>query len=214
MSISIHRSVVSAFDENCWYLVNTRNNQGFFIDPGENFPELVQQVEGTQTEPVAIINTHAHLDHIGAVSQLQHRYDIPFYLDSRDEYLLELYPEHSAMFGVQAHATPHNSEILDAVSHLDLAGINIEVLHTPGHTPGGVSFLVGNHLFTGDTLFKDSVGRVDLTGGDYESLRHSILSILLALDDDTIVHPGHGEETTIGAERRHNPFIRDWLSQG
>lgn len=213
MRYTIHKRVVGEFQENTWIIAKDDDKSAVIIDPGGQPEVLVNWLNDNGVHPVAILNTHGHLDHIGAVKSLQKVFKIPFYLHSKDEFLVDMYSEHARMFGVEMYGVPEVTHSLDSKKKLVIAGLTFTVLETPGHTPGGVSFLLDDHLFSGDTLFAGSIGRTDLPGGDYETLLNSIVDNLLPLPDDTKVHPGHGPDTTLGAERQANPFIRQWLQQ-
>lgn len=207
MKYSVHRLVVGPFQENTWYVANDERQQGVIIDPGEDSERITGLIEETGTTPVAIINTHGHLDHIGAVHALQEAYGLPFYLHPEDQFLIQEYREHAAMFGVPMQGLPEVTHTLQE-GDLNLGGLQWQCFHTPGHTPGGISFLLDGELFAGDTLFAGSIGRTDLPGGDTEVLLQSIHTKLMILDDDTVVHAGHGPDTSIGSERHSNPFLR------
>lgn len=215
MDFEVERLTVGPFQENTWYVIQTESRNGILIDPGDESEKIVRLIEETKTTPVAIINTHAHLDHIGAAKQLQDTFDLPFYLHAKDEFLVKQYPQHAAMFGVPMNGIPQvthfvNEEI-DSRNILSIGAFQLQVISTPGHTPGGVSYLVEDELFVGDTLFDGSIGRTDLPGGNYNTLMESIVKRLMTLDSDILVHCGHGPDTTIGKEQEANPFIQEWL---
>jgi len=207
MVYEVHCLVVGPFQENTWYVTNEEQQQGVIIDPGEEAERITSLIEETGTKPVAIINTHGHLDHIGAVHALQEAYGLPFYLHPEDHFLIREYPEHAAMFGVPMQGLPEVTHSLQE-GELTLGGLQWRCLHTPGHTPGGMSFLLNGELFAGDTLFAGSIGRTDLPGGDTEALLRSIQTKLLELEESITVHAGHGPDTSIGTEKRSNPFLR------
>lgn len=215
MQYVVEHLVTGSFEENTWYLINRGIGEGIIFDPGDNHEKISAMIQSTGSRPMAILNTHGHIDHIGAIRKLQDEYDLPFYLHSADEFLIKQYPQHAAMFGLEMQGMPAISgfidEIVDENSMIQLAGTAIQVIPTPGHTPGGVSYLVEDVLFVGDTLFSGSVGRTDLPGGNYNTLMHSITKELFELEDEVLVHSGHGPDTTIGRERESNPFVRDWL---
>jgi glyoxylase-like metal-dependent hydrolase (beta-lactamase superfamily II) len=205
--IDVTPVVVGPFQENTFFLRLRGSAKTVVIDPGDEGEELAGRLEAQSLRPVAIVNTHGHLDHIGAVQFLKERYGVPFYLHPGDRPLLEAAPDHARFFGVDVPPIPEVDHFLADGGALRLGGLELEVIHTPGHTPGGVSFAVSGHIFAGDTLFRGAIGRTDLSGGDYETLIRSIRERLLPLPDETIVHCGHGPDTTIGEERRTNPFI-------
>jgi hydroxyacylglutathione hydrolase len=205
----VDTETVGPFQENTFLLRPGDAPHTLIIDPGDEPERLIARIQGDQLVPVAILNTHAHLDHIGAVVPLIRMYDLPFYLHPADLPILKDAPEHARMFGVRVPEVPAVDFELADGDVLELAGLRITVLHTPGHTPGGVSFAVDGRLFAGDALFKGSVGRTDLPGGDWETLRDSLLNRIMTLDDETVVHSGHGPDTTVGHERRTNPFLAD-----
>lgn len=206
-STAVDTFAVGPFQENTFLLRAEGSSDLIVIDPGEDAERLTQFIDDHKYKPVAIVNTHAHLDHIGAVEPLKKHFGIPFYLHHADREILAAAPEHARLFGVREPEVPEIDFELAADQVLELAGLKLRVLHTPGHTPGGVSLHVGGRVFAGDTLFYGSIGRTDLPGGDFQTLIKSIEEQLLALPDETVVHSGHGPDTTIGREREYNPFL-------
>jgi glyoxylase-like metal-dependent hydrolase (beta-lactamase superfamily II) len=200
---------VGPFLENTHLLRLADRGRTIVVDPGDEVERIIAHLEREHLEPVAIVNTHAHLDHIGAVEPLKRRFKIPFYLHPADLPILREAPAHAQFFGVPVPMVPEVDFDLADGMVLDLADLSLRVLHTPGHTPGGVSLLVFGRVFAGDTLFAGSVGRTDLPGGDWGTLLASLTRKLLDLPDQTIVHSGHGPDTSIGRERHSNPFLID-----
>lgn len=206
--IEVNGLVVGLFQENTFFLRRRDSAETVVIDPGDEGEKISRTIRAHGWKPVAVVNTHAHLDHVGAVARVKSEFDVPFYLHPDDRPLLRAAPEHAAVFGVPAPEVPDVDRPLAHRQTLDLAGLSIQVVHTPGHTPGGVCLVVPGRLFAGDTLFLGSIGRTDLPGGEYETLIDSIRDRVMALPDETVVHCGHGPDTTIGRERKTNPFLR------
>lgn len=199
--------VVGPLGVNC-YIVSD-NGKAFIVDPGGHAESIVEFLEKNSLEPVAIVNTHGHFDHIGAVVELVKKYDIPFKLHKNDEFLVSHGSETSAMFGFEGMKDPSVTEYLEDGDKLTLEGLEVEVMHTPGHSPGGVCLYIEKlkSVITGDTLFLESIGRSDFPYGDHGQLIGSINSKLMRLDADTKVYPGHGPASSIGHEKSYNPFL-------
>jgi len=199
---------VGPFQENCYLIGDEKSRVGAIIDPGDEGDLIVKAAERLGLKFKFILNTHAHLDHIGAVDQIKNHFRIPFYLHPSEKPVLESVPMQATMFGLGPMKVPTVDTWYDMTSPLLMGGLNIELIPTPGHTPGGISLLIRDEgiLLAGDTLFNGSIGRTDLPGGDFETLLRSIKDSLFLLPDETLVYPGHGPETTIGYEKLHNPF--------
>ncbi|OXM82436.1 MBL fold metallo-hydrolase [Paenibacillus rigui] len=193
---------------NAYLLSRPEENKGIIIDPGMNPKPLLKRIEGMDIE--AILLTHAHFDHIGGVDEIRKLKGCPVYLhDAEADWLTNAnrngsnrWPELGGPI-----VTDPAEYALDEGQILKLLGLELRVFHTPGHSPGSVSFLTGPHLFGGDVLFRLSVGRTDLPGGRNEELLDSIHNKLFQLPDETIVYPGHGAKTTIGYEKENNPYV-------
>jgi glyoxylase-like metal-dependent hydrolase (beta-lactamase superfamily II) len=203
----VDQLVVGPFQENTFLLRGADSSEVIIIDPGDEAERIAQVLDNHSWQPVAIVNTHGHLDHVGAIQPLKIRYDIPFYMHPGDRFILANAPESARRFGVPEPSVPDVDHELSDHAILNLAGLELNVIHTPGHTPGGVSLAVDGRLFAGDTLFAGSVGRTDLPGGNTSILIKSLLERLMALPDETIVHCGHGPDTQIGHERLTNPYL-------
>lgn len=198
-----------AFQENCYVVADPKTREALIIDPGEGADAIARAIDAEDLKPLAIANTHAHLDHIAGVAALKERYGIPFWLHPDDAFWVEAAPEQAAMFGIRFGRVPTVDRWLAAGETLACGSLRFEVRHAPGHTPGHLCFVGGGAAFVGDVLFPGSIGRTDLPGGDYATLIASIRRELLTLPDATIVYAGHMEPTTIGEERRSNPFLLD-----
>lgn len=194
---------------NCYILYDQSYNALIF-DPGGDSTKLQDLIEKKHLKPIAILLTHAHFDHIGAVDDIRDRYNIPVYLhESEKEWLMDAQLNGSARFPVTEVST-HPSDKYLTPGKLELASFEVEVRHTPGHSPGGVAFVLhkGKIVIGGDSLFQNGIGRTDLYGGNMEQLINSIREQFLTLDNDYTVYPGHGPETTIKCERENNPFLK------
>ena len=200
--------IVGPFMENC-FLVSKESGEAIIIDPGDDEETIISLIKKKNLNPLAILATHAHIDHVGAVNRLKKDYGIPFYLNAADLKLLSSLNEQASMVGFSFGEIPSVDNFLKEDSALEIGGFQIEVICTPGHTQGGTCYKFGNFIFTGDTLFHGSIGRTDLPGGNYNQIMSSIMKKLVPLSGNTIVHCGHGENTTIENEKKSNPFILD-----
>ncbi len=199
--------VTGPFQENAYIVAKGEGQPCVLIDPGDEADRIAARIEALRLTPEIILNTHGHLDHIGAVPALRARYKIPFAIHPDDRFLLENVEEQAAMFGLSGYEDPVVDRDLVPGETVEAAGLRFEVVHTPGHSPGHVAFLVDGAAFGGDCLFQGSIGRSDLPGSDPAALRRTLHEVFLSWPDATRVYPGHGPATTIGRERRSNPFL-------
>lgn len=187
--------------------------EAILIDPGDEVGALLGVIETEKLDVKAILLTHAHLDHVTGVGRAKTALGVPIWLHRDDLFLYEGAVTQGRMFGLAVDPPPPVDHFFEVGVPFEFGNLTVDILHTPGHCPGGVCLAVGprgkteRELFVGDTLFAGSIGRTDLPGGDYDTLIRSIREVLFAFPDDTIVHSGHGPDTTIGAERRTNPFL-------
>jgi len=199
--------IVSPFQTNCYLLGCEKTRKAAVIDPGDSADWIIASAEKENLVIEKILNTHAHIDHTAGVQEMKETLNIPFYLHRNDEPFLAAMPQQGMMFGMHVADYPAVDVYVNDGDIIAVGDFTLKALHTPGHSPGGVSFLAANEIFVGDTLFAGSIGRTDLPGGSFETLIHSIETKLLTLHDDFTVYSGHGASTTIGAERRSNPFL-------
>lgn len=192
---------------NCSIIGDLELKQAIIVDPGGDAEKIMAQVHEMGLKITAIVHTHAHLDHILAAGEIKKATGAPLYLHQGDRFLWDDLENQCRMFGVPYQAVPGPDEWLQDDQDLNCCGG--VTLHTPGHTPGSMSFWFADHqlLIAGDTLFRRSIGRTDFPGGDFKTIMKSIKERLLVLDEEATVITGHGPQTTIGEELRENPFI-------
>jgi hydroxyacylglutathione hydrolase len=202
---------VGALGCNCTVLADLQARSAVVIDPGDEVPRIVATLAEQRLQVVAIVHTHAHIDHVGGTTQLARATGAPTYLHADDTFLYDLLPLQAQMLGLPPPG-PRDAmqQALRNDMVLSFGAFELGALHTPGHTPGSMCFeVVGQSLcFTGDTLFAGGIGRTDLPGGDATAISRSIRERLYTLDADVEVVCGHGKGTRIGFERQHNPFVR------
>lgn len=207
---------VPPFHKNGFVVGCERTREAIVVDPGDEVDELIAAVRTHHLSVVHILLTHAHIDHITGVARAKAALAAPVYLHRDDLPLYEHAVEQGQMFGFNVDQPPAVDRFYDQ-DPIHFGDYEVRVHHTPGHCPGGVCLQVGRkgevgtHLLVGDTLFAGAIGRTDLPGGNYGVLMRSITGVLFGLGDDAIVHPGHGPDTTIGRERRTNPFVLEYL---
>jgi glyoxylase-like metal-dependent hydrolase (beta-lactamase superfamily II) len=195
------------FAENCYLVGDRRRREAVIIDPGEESALFLAELDTRAWTLSAIWLTHAHVDHIMGVGAIKHVTGVPIFLHPADRPLYDALPGQGEWMGLHLTPPPPPDEALEAGQRLHVGGFEFEVRHTPGHSPGSVSFVGHGLVFGGDVLFNGSIGRTDLPGGDLSALRASIHNGFFSLPDSTIVHSGHGPDTTIGVERMTNPFL-------
>lgn len=193
---------------NCYIVSDPETNEAIIIDPGSESNRIINLIEVRNLKLSAIINTHCHIDHIAEVKTIQDHFQAQFLIHENELPVLNMLSKSDGLFGIKVEGSPNVTGFLKPDQKFQFGNYTATILFTPGHSPGGISILLLNHVFVGDCLFKDSIGRTDLHGGNYDQLITSIKAKLFSLPDDTIVYPGHGQLTTIQYEKRNNPFLR------
>ena len=206
--MAIQTFVVGPLQSNSYLVVDERSRQAAVIDPGMESESVLEAVhdEGLRVESVII--THGHFDHVFSSAAFKAETGAQVIMHPDDVPLLLEMPETARLFGFKAPPPPQPDRLVREGDVIKVGELALSVLETPGHTPGGISLCLDNAVFVGDTLFAGSVGRTDLRGGSLDALLRSIRTRLLTLPDWTVVYPGHGAATSIGAERRDNPFLQ------
>ncbi len=199
---------VGDFQENCYLYACPQTLEAVIIDPGDEAPRILARIQELKFIPKYIINTHGHIDHICAIDEVSAVYPVPLAIHP-DDVPLYTNEETARMFGRSAPLVKRKADILLREGDtLSFGTLTLEVLHTPGHTPGGICLVSRPYcVFSGDTLFQRGIGRTDLPGGNYEQIVTSIREKLYTLDEELVVFPGHGDPTTLVEEKYENPFV-------
>lgn len=192
-------------ETNCYIFGSAKSREVVIIDPGADYDRIRQVLDDEKLTPGFIINTHGHIDHTGA----NYKFRLPIYIHKEDADFLTDPTKSLSQFYANFVMSPKASRILEDGNEIGISDIRLKVLHTPGHTPGGISLYYNGVVFTGDALFDGGIGRTDFPYGGHEKLISSIKNKLMKLDDDVVVLPGHGTKTTIGEQRRNNPWLKD-----
>jgi glyoxylase-like metal-dependent hydrolase (beta-lactamase superfamily II) len=211
VELEVRGVVVGLFRENCWVVGSRRRGEACVIDPGDEPEEILALARDMGVRITRVLASHAHLDHILAARAIVEATSAPFLLHQQDLFIAESLPTTARMWlGQDVPPAPTPDAFPTDGQDLEVAGVSLRVIHTPGHTPGSLCLYAADAglLFSGDTLFRESIGRTDLPGGDTRAIVRSIRERLFALPESTRVLPGHMQETTIGYERLHNPFVR------
>jgi len=206
--VIVEKLVVGPFASNCYIVGSQSNKEGMIIDPGDEAKQILKRVKDLELDIKFIVLTHGHIDHTGALKEVREVTGAKVAIHADDAKSLKV-QSLSRIFGLSYPTPPPPDRLLKDGDSIDVGGMHFEVLHTPGHTPGGICLLGEGVVFSGDTLFNYGIGRTDLPGGNYSQLMNSLQTRLMTLPDNTVVYPGHGAATTISAERKGNPFLRD-----
>ncbi|MFL0194383.1 MBL fold metallo-hydrolase [Clostridium sp. WILCCON 0269] len=199
--MKIKSLVVGSYGTNCYILIDEDKLQCAVIDPGGEASHIIKAIDDSKCKVKYILLTHGHIDHTGAVAEIKYKYNAPVAISEKDYKMIQQGAFVYGNIGSEVPIYIENNQVFE------IGDIKLKAVNTPGHTPGGMSFLVDKVVFSGDTLFQGSIGRTDFPGGDFKTIIDSIKSKLLVLPDETVVLSGHGSETLIGEERVHNPFL-------
>jgi hydroxyacylglutathione hydrolase len=203
----IKKLAVGPIQANCFIVGCDETRQAAVIDPGDEADRILLALAEAKLTAVQIVNTHGHFDHVGGNRRMKQVTGASLLIHALDAPMLSVLSRTAAAWGMTAENSPPPDRTIDEGDLVQVGTLTFRVIHTPGHTPGGVSLLSGKALFVGDTLFAGSVGRTDFPGGSFDALKSSIREKLFTLPADVTVYTGHGPETTIGEEKRSNPFV-------
>lgn len=209
MKFKIMRLAVGSYQTNC-YIIFDEDKKAIIVDPGAQAKDILNAVESEGLEVEKILLTHAHEDHIGALVEIKNALNVPVYMGEHEVSLLEEGLKNLNMLMNEKNEKFKVDHLVKDAEIIKFNDLEIKVIFTPGHTRGGVCYLIDNILFSGDTLFMGSIGRTDFPGGDYETIMDSLMN-LMKLPNETIVLPGHGPETKVAFEKVNNPFIQTRL---
>lgn len=199
--------IVGALETNCYLVYCEETKECAVVDPGAEPERIFPEVAEDALKPIAIINTHGHIDHTGANRDIKDHYGAPLYIHAGDNAILGKIQQLELSLFLGAKDSPPADHFMNDGDEIKIGNSSLRVLHTPGHSPGSVSLLGDGFLLSGDTLFMEGLGRTDLPGGSQKQLEKSIREKIMTLPVDTVVLPGHGPRTTVGQERVNNPFL-------
>jgi len=199
--------VVGALETNCFLVYCEETQECAIVDPGAEGDKIFALISEKGFKPVVILNTHGHIDHIGANRDMKERFNIPLRIHSLDSPMLGETQQSELSFFLQASTSPPADSFVEEGDKIEIGKYSLDVIHTPGHSPGSVSFVGDGFLLSGDTLFCQGVGRTDLPGGNWEEMVSSVKNKIFTLPEEMVVLPGHGPSTSIGREKNTNPFI-------
>ena len=208
----VERIVVGPLEENCYLVGCEKTKEAVVIDPGEYPSKILKAAKLKGLKIKFILLTHCHFDHVGAVAKIKEAANAKVFLHKDEEELLKSSVQQALMFGLKLDSPPSEYEFISDGDEIIFGEGKLKVIYTPGHTAGHVSFYYNSKeergVFSGDVIFKGSIGRTDLPGGDYETLMNSINEKIVPLGDNVVIFSGHGPETTVGKEKKYNPFLK------
>ncbi len=204
----IEKMAVGPIMANCFVIGCDETREGAVIDPGADADRIMAVVTASALNITRIINTHGHFDHVGANREIKAITDAELIIHPLDAPMLGQLDQMARAFGMSVENSPPPDRTVEEGDQIQVGQLTLSVLHTPGHTPGGISLHMDGHVFVGDTLFQGSIGRTDFPGGDFDTIIRSIREKLFPLGDQVVVYTGHGPETAIGTEKQFNPFAR------
>lgn len=204
----VKKIVVGPFQMNCYIVGAEETKEAIIIDPGDNAREILDIIAREKIHIKKIVNTHCHIDHVGAVEEIRKTLNVPFLIHKADEPFLKTVSHQAMMFGLPPFSVNPPDGYVAENDIIPLGTEELTVLETPGHSMGGITLSGPGIAFVGDLLFAGSVGRTDLPGGSFDILKQSIFTKIVPLGENTIIYSGHGPDTTVGDELKHNPFLR------
>lgn len=211
----VHRIVVGLLETNCYILAGPENREAIVVDPGGGAGLVLHRLRQLGLQLKRIVSTHAHFDHVLAVDEVRNATGAEFLIHKDDLPILESMRERALAFmGIEVPPPPKVDGFIQEGDELSVGGVTWRVIHTPGHSPGSICLYTPGILLSGDTIFSGSIGRTDTPGGDYGRILQSIREKIMVLPDDTVIYPGHGPSTTVGRERKVNPFVEEAIRRG
>ncbi len=203
----LEKITVGSYMSNCYIVGCEETKEAAVIDPGADFKKIYETIEELNVKIKFVILTHAHGDHIGALNEVIKKYNVPVYVHEDEVDMLQDANKNLSRMMFRKEIKVEPQKLLKDGEIIELGNLEMEIIHTPGHTKGSISIKVENIILTGDTLFNGSIGRTDFLGGSFEDIISSIKTKIFKYDDEVIVYPGHNSPTTIGNERKTNPFV-------
>lgn len=204
----IKNLAVGPIQANCFIVADDNTKKAVIIDAGGDASRILKTVEDMKVEVVAVVATHGHFDHVEAMGEVKKALGVQAYCHPQAVPLIKNVSSQASMFGMSAASVPQPENMLEDGDEVAFGDLKLRTVHTPGHSPGSVSYMINGNVFVGDLIFLGSIGRTDLMGGDYDTLINSVKDKIFTLPDETKIHPGHGPSTTVGDEKRTNPFFR------